>query len=80
MSLDRRASGFEPVVNADGSGMWRRVGAGRRASGKGDDGGFVVLGRDVERSVLTGRTADEVMEDAGAEGFVGRKGWRAVVE
>ncbi len=45
-----------------------------------DDGGFVVLGRDVERSIVTGRTAEEVMRDEGVEEFVGRKGWRAVVE
>ena len=41
---------------------------------------FFVRGRDVERSVVTGRTADEVMVDEGVEGFVGRKGWRAVLE
>ncbi len=41
---------------------------------------FYVLGREVERSVVTGRTADEVMTDEGVEGFVGRKGWRAVIE
>lgn len=41
---------------------------------------FFVRGRDVERSVVTGRTADEVMADEGVEGFVGRKGWRAVLE
>lgn len=41
---------------------------------------FFVLGREVERSIVTGRTAGEVMADEGVEGFVERKGWRGVVE
>ena len=45
-----------------------------------EEGGFKVRGRDVERSILTGRNADEFMRDEGVKGFVGRKGWRAVVE
>lgn len=53
---------------------------GRERQAGRDDGGFLVLGRDVERSIVTGRTADEVMRDEGVEGYVGRKGWKAVVE
>ena len=45
-----------------------------------EEGGFIVRGRDIERSILTGRNSDEVMRDEGVKGFVGRKGWRAVVE
>ena len=41
---------------------------------------FFVRGRDVERSVVTGRTGGEVLADEGVEGFVGKKGWRGVVE
>ena len=41
---------------------------------------FFVLGRDVERSVVTGRTAEEVMTDEGVEKFVGRKMWRPITE
>ena len=41
---------------------------------------FFVRGREFERSVVTGRTGGEVLGDEGVEGFVGRKGWRAVVE
>ncbi|KAI9807853.1 MAG: hypothetical protein M1825_005159 [Sarcosagium campestre] len=41
---------------------------------------FVVAGRNVERSILTGRTADDVMMDEGVQDFIGRKGWRAVIE
>ncbi len=41
---------------------------------------FFVLGPDIERSVVTGRTAGEVMEDEGVNGWVSRKGWRPVLE
>ena len=78
LSMDRRASGFMPLTHSDGARTWVR----RR-----DEGGqllgfepFFVRGRDHERSVVTGRTADEVMEDEGVDGFTGRKGWRAVLE
>jgi len=77
-------SGFSPVTEADGSKTWRRTcmddDHGRERQAGRDDGGFLVLGRDVERSIVTGRTADEVMRDEGVEGYVGRKGWKAVVE
>lgn len=41
---------------------------------------FIVRGRDHERSIITGRLADEVMADDGVTGFVGRKMWRPIVE
>ena len=41
---------------------------------------FFVRGRDVERSVVTGRSADEVLADEGVQGYVARKGWTAVLE
>jgi len=72
------------VTDPEGSKTWRRVcmddDSQRERGGARDDGGFVVLGRDIERSIVTGRTADEVMGDEGVEGFVGRRGWMAVVE
>ncbi|KAL9022866.1 MAG: hypothetical protein Q9180_008524, partial [Flavoplaca navasiana] len=78
LSMDRHASGFMPLTDSDGARTWVR----RR-----DEDGrllgfepFVVRGREDERSVVTGRTADEVMVDEGVEGFTGRKGWRAVLE
>ena len=55
----------------------------RRRDEEGRLGGFepfFVRGRDVERSVVTGRTGGEVLGDEGVEGFVGRKGWRGVVQ
>lgn len=82
--MDRRASGFVPVATAEGGRRWVRGGGGDdRGIGNvqsESDGGFLVRGRDFERSVLTGRNADEVMSDEGVRGFMGRRGWRAVVD
>ena len=41
---------------------------------------FYVMGKEFERSVVTGRTADEVMAEERVQYFVGRKGWRPVTE
>ena len=38
------------------------------------------MGREVERSVVTGRLASEILEDEGVEGYVPRGLWRPVVE
>ena len=80
LSMDRSASGFSPVADGDGGRRWVRR---HEADNDGRLSGFepfFVRGREYERSVVTGRTAGEVMGDEGVEGFVGRKGWRAVVE
>ncbi|KAA6410478.1 MAG: hypothetical protein FRX48_05900 [Lasallia pustulata] len=79
ITLDRSSSGFVRKRNKESGGkIWVR----RKREGGALVGfeTFFVRGRDVERSVVTGRTADEVMADEGVEGFVGRKGWRAVLE
>ena len=40
-----------------------------------------MMGRDVEKSVVTGRKAVEIMADEGVEGgWVGRRGWKTVTE
>jgi hypothetical protein len=39
---------------------------------------FLVLGREHERSIVTGRLAHEVESDEGVEGFVGRGGWTGI--
>jgi len=39
---------------------------------------FYVRGPEFERSVITGRTGEEVLADEGVEGFLARKGWRAI--
>lgn len=78
--MDRYASGFAPKRD-DGRNHGRREWARRREGGNllGFEP-FFVMGREIERSVVTGRNADEVMGDEGVEGFLGRKGWRAVTE
>ncbi|KAI9712141.1 MAG: hypothetical protein M1812_006979 [Candelaria pacifica] len=78
LSLDRVRSGFTKSRDENGRLKWMR-----KRAGDGLEEGFepfIVLGREVERSVVTGRTADEVMSDEGVRGYVGRKGWKAVVE
>lgn len=41
---------------------------------------FHVLGREHERSVVTGRLAADILADEGVQGYVPRGRWRAVVE
>lgn len=81
LSMDRYASGFCPSRTENRSKGGRRTWT-RRQETEGLLGfePFYVMGRELERSVVTGRTADEVMEDEGVKGFVGRKGWRPVTE
>lgn len=69
--LDRQSSGFEPT-----RGRWTR-----RLLPNGELGGFeafAVRGRDVERSVVTGRLARDVESDEGCEAYVGRGGWKGI--
>jgi hypothetical protein len=69
LSLDRKLSGFHKARSGVDEGRW----VGERDT-------FLVLGRDVERSVVSGRLADEVMSDEGVIMFQGRKMWRAITE
>ena len=69
LTLDRRSSGFHKARSGPDRGKW--IGSWEP---------FYVLGRDHERSVVTGRNADEVMEDEGVDKFVGRKMWRPILE
>lgn len=69
LSLDRANSGFRKMRNGPDQGRWI-----------GESEPFVVLGREVERSVVSGRSADEVMADADVNAFQGRKRWRPITE
>lgn len=69
LSLDKRNSGFYKARHDPGEGRWA-----------GPWEPFFVRGRDYERSVVTSRNADEVMEDENVERFVGRKLWRPIME
>jgi hypothetical protein len=69
MSLDRQSSGF--IIKKSGA---EKGTCARREDGRGFEP-FYVMGKEVERSVVTGRLAKEVESDEGVVGFVGRTGW-----
>lgn len=69
ITLDRANSGF---VREGKSATWKRNGSSGFEP-------FYVRGPDVERSVVTGRTGAEVLEDENVEGFIPRRGWRPVL-
>ncbi|KAI5358206.1 Putative DNA ligase D, 3'-phosphoesterase domain-containing protein [Septoria linicola] len=69
VTLDRPNSGFCKARSGPEKGRW-----------VGDWEAFYVRGREHERSIVTGRLADEVMADEGVERFVGRKMWRPIME
>jgi hypothetical protein len=85
ITLDRANSGFEPRTTGppgDRKKTWVR----KRNEDEDDPEAllgfdpFYVRGPEVERSVVTGRTGYEVLEDEGVEGFVPRRGWRPVLQ
>lgn len=83
ITLDRESSGFEPVPSTASSKSSGKKTWVRKRSAEGELLGFepfYVRGPEVERSVVTGRLAREVLEDEGVEGFVRRRGWRPVLE
>ena len=77
LSMDRPKSGFVLQNGKDGR-SWKRS--------KAADGTlegfepFTVLGRDAERSVVTGRLARDILQDEGVNGYVPRGLWRPVIE
>jgi hypothetical protein len=74
MALDRTNSGFVKATGGDNRGIWFPSGPGMGFET------FYVRGAEVERSIVTGRSSEEVMGDEGVEGFRGRGMWRAVLE
>jgi hypothetical protein len=73
VSLDKTNSGLVKVKSGPDEGKWIS------APGKSFKP-FFVEGAEVERSIITGRTSDEVMSDEGVEGFVARKRWKPVLD
>ena len=69
LTLDRVNTGFHKAQSGPDQGRWT-----------GASEPFVVRGREVERSIVSGRSADEVMADAGMRAFQGRKMWRPITE
>lgn len=78
LSLDREASGFVKATKGTDRGRWIRED--NRDGTRSGFETFAVMGRDVERSVVTGRTAMDVMEDGGVKNYMGRKMWRPITE
>lgn len=85
VSLDRESSGFERRITYNKS----LIGSSSRKSTwvrsldknkvlRGFEP-FYVQGPDAERSVVTGRLGNDVLSDEKVDGFVPRKGWRAVL-
>jgi hypothetical protein len=84
LSLDKEACGFVRQ-HVGGKIVWEQETA------AGTDGGntshnderltfpFYVRGPEVERSVITGRQAEDVMRDEGVVRFVRRKGWQPIL-
>ncbi|KAE8324919.1 DNA polymerase ligase-domain-containing protein [Aspergillus sergii] len=80
VTLDRVNSGF---VAEAGSGPGRKRWVRKWDPGTGRLLGFepfYVRGPEVESSVVTRRLGRDVLKDEGVEGFVPRRGWRAVLE
>ena len=85
LSIDRCSSGFQPIPTPSHvKGHHSRTWWTRRQAG--DDGHlegferFHVLGREVERSVITGRLAQDILHDESVGVYVPRGRWRAVIE
>lgn len=78
LTLDRQRSGFVKARTGPDKGRWARV--------REDDGSlkgwetFIVRGREHERSVVSGRLAQDVMDDEGIKSYAGRKMWRPITE
>lgn len=87
----RRTNAYTGAVNSIGSVHQRRwyLSLDRSASGLKLERGrwnspdgypFHVLGRDAERSVVTGRLGEDVFRDEGVVGFTPRQGWKPVIK
>ncbi|KAL1882255.1 hypothetical protein Daus18300_000741 [Diaporthe australafricana] len=84
LSLDREACGLVRTKK-EGRVWWERRDSADQ-DGHGNDQGqgrlqwpFYVRGPDHERSIVTGRLGGEVLRDEGVVGYVGRKGWRPIM-
>lgn len=82
LSIDRLNSGFVPTKDPK---IKRNIWV--KKTGDVDENGsvprfdpFYVRGREVERSVVTGRLATDILADEGVVGYVPRGLWRPVLE
>lgn len=80
ITLDRPNSGFiDEAGSRTGKKRWVRQQDPHTGKLMGFEP-FYVRGPEVERSVVTGRLGRDVLQDEKVEGFVPRRGWRAVLE
>ncbi|KAI0007745.1 DNA polymerase ligase-domain-containing protein [Xylariaceae sp. FL0662B] len=91
-SLDRAGSGLSARRRGRGRMIWESAADPGDGDGDGDRDGdgeghgnrlafpFCVRGPPVERSVVTGRRGADVLADEGVVGFIGRRGWRPVLD
>ena len=77
LSMDRRASGFALRKDKTGRREWVSI---QDQAILSSTKPFLVRGKELERSVITGRLAEEIMVDENVKGYLGRKGWRPVLE
>ena len=85
LSIDRSASGFVKHTVKSLSGFTDHTWEARQdlnQESKNARGfpSFVVGGRDIERSIVTGRLGNEILADEGVVGYVTRGLWRAITE
>lgn len=73
VSLDKPNSGIVKVEGGLGDGTWISAPGTRFEP-------FFVQGAEIERSIITGRRSDEVMNDEGVTGFVARRKWKPVLD
>lgn len=80
ITLDRVNSGFKSELNIEsGRKQWVRRHDEKAGQLLGFDSVYV-RGPEMETSVVTARLGRDVLEDEGVDGFVGRRGWRAILE
>ncbi|PSR87431.1 DNA polymerase ligase-domain-containing protein [Coniella lustricola] len=85
LSLDREACGF--IKSLDSGRVWwqRKDDTENETLKEADEQNgrlkwpFYVRGPEHERSLVTGRLGDEILEDEGVTDFVRRKGWRPIL-
>lgn len=79
LTLDRVSSGFVKVGSGPDKGRWVPNTDARKGAAAGFET-FFVQGREYERSIVTGRLAQDVMDDEGITMYMGRKMWRPITE
>lgn len=82
IGLDRANSGFEETKHGNGDNTSNKKMWTRKPNGKKGQGGFEtfhVRGPEFERSVVTGRLGQDVLDDHAVQGFQPRKGWRPIL-